>query len=123
MIITAHIGVWNPTARPNPPTTIKNVATKPKKVAPFGNRMLAVFTGLGQRRTLLNPLINMRQPRITRSAASARIIKVQFSNADSHSVINDLNPPHYNQHQHSRQTAETSGTISNPCIIYWPQRA
>jgi len=75
----AHIGVWNPTARPNPPTTIKNVATKPKKVAPFGNRMLAVFTGLGQRRTLLSPLISIRQPRIARSTASARIIKVEFS--------------------------------------------
>ena len=42
--------------------------------------MLAVFTGLGQRRTLLRPLINIRQPRITRRIASLIMTNVEWSN-------------------------------------------
>ena len=55
------------------------VAMNPKKVAPLGKRMLAVFTGLGQRATLLMPLINMRQPKITRNNASTTKINVGVS--------------------------------------------
>jgi hypothetical protein len=50
---------------------MRTVATKPKKDAPLGNRMLAVVTGFGQRRILLRPLIKKRQPRIALRAASA----------------------------------------------------
>jgi hypothetical protein len=42
--------------------------------------MLAVLTGLGHRLMLLSPLINMRQPRISRSPASATDTNVEFSN-------------------------------------------
>ncbi len=42
--------------------------------------MLAVLTGLGQRRTLLNPLISMRQPKMTRSVASVSNTIVESSN-------------------------------------------
>src|ERR1044071_1989172 len=55
---------------PSPPTTIKNVAKSPKNTAPFGNIRLAVFTGFGQRRTLLRPLSRNLQPKIMRSIVS-----------------------------------------------------
>src|ERR1041384_3606463 len=42
--------------------------------------MLAVFTGLGQRETLLIPLTKLRQPSITRSAASLIAARVVGSN-------------------------------------------
>jgi hypothetical protein len=45
--------------------------------------MLAVFTGFGQRRTLLKPLIKKRQPKITRKNASARPTRVECSNLSS----------------------------------------
>jgi hypothetical protein len=83
MTISAQIGVWIPAANPKPPTTIRNVAMKPKNVAPLGKRMLAVFTGLGQRVTLLIPLINRRQPKITRSSASATRTNVECSKVTS----------------------------------------
>jgi hypothetical protein len=41
--------------------------------------MLAVFTGFGQRRTLLRPLIKKRQPKITLRIASAINTAVEFS--------------------------------------------
>ena len=44
--------------------------------------MLAVVTGLGQRVTLLMPLINMRQPKIARSSASASSTSVEVSKAN-----------------------------------------
>src|SRR5689334_22055042 len=94
-IISAEIGVWIPAARPKPPETIKKVATKPKKEAPVGNRMLAVCTGLGQRRTLLSPLINMRQPRTTLSAASPIIMRVECSNDfSSGGILPQYRSPH-----------------------------
>jgi hypothetical protein len=42
--------------------------------------MDAVLTGFGQRRMLLNPLINIRQPRMTRSTASAAKRTMECSN-------------------------------------------
>lgn len=42
--------------------------------------MLAVLTGLGQRRTLLSPLISIRQPKMTRSVASVSNTIVECSN-------------------------------------------
>jgi hypothetical protein len=53
---------------------------KPKKVAPVENKMRAVFTGLGQRSTLLTPLTNMRHPSITRRTASAKSTRFVGSN-------------------------------------------
>ena len=80
-IMTAEIGVCIPAASTKPPTTIRNVATKPKTVAPFGNKMLAVFTGLGQRRMLLRPLIKKRQPRMVLNISSAIGSQAGVSNA------------------------------------------
>src|SRR5262245_55545281 len=50
---------------------MSTVAMKPNTGAPFGNSMLAVLTGFGQRRTLLSPLIKKRQPKMSRRTASA----------------------------------------------------
>jgi hypothetical protein len=54
---------------------------KPKKTDPLGNKMLAVLTGLGQRRQLLRPLIKKRQPKMTRNIASATETRVACSKA------------------------------------------
>jgi hypothetical protein len=82
---------------------------KPKNFAPLGNRMLAVLTGLGQRVILLMPLINMRQPKITRRSASVIRTIVGVSK-----IISLLRPakeisPHYSQPGHYRQIAGKKG--------------
>ncbi len=78
--MSEEIGVCNPIANPRPPATMSTVAAKPKKKAPLGNRMLAVRTGLGQRRMLLTPLIKKRHPKIIRSTVSANKTRYVGSN-------------------------------------------
>jgi hypothetical protein len=59
---------------------MSRVAINQKKSAHLGNRILAVFSGFGQRRKLLRPLIKKRQPKMTLRIASAINTAVEASN-------------------------------------------
>jgi hypothetical protein len=72
--------------------------------------MLAVFTGLGQRATLLMPLINMRQPKITRSDASEMRTNVGVSKVARLLRSAKEISPHYSQPGQYRQIAVRKGS-------------